>query len=137
MASFDKLRLGQFGLIVCLMFFSQVTHGAARTAKSSMSVKPTQCVAMKQGNACFVTVEVKWTLPNNGQYCLFSSQQKKAITCWNGKKRGAIELDVEALENVSFVIRAKNTQKPVLTGLIKMAWVYKKKGKPRTSWRLF
>jgi len=136
-ASIENSRLGQLGLLLCLVFFSQVTQAAPGTTQSLMSVKPKQCVAMKQGNACFVVVEVKWKLPRSGQYCLYSSQQKQAIECWSGQTQGRIELDVEARDNVSFVIRAKNAEQPLLSGLIKMAWVYKKKGKPRTSWRLF
>lgn len=132
-----QTRLWQLGLFLCLIICAQLVQARPLIPESFMSVAPQKCVAMKQGNSCFVTVEVEWQLPNTGHYCLHSSQQKQEIECWDGKSQGRVELDIKALNNVTFIIRAKDGEQPLLSGLIKMAWVYKKKGKPRRSWRLF
>lgn len=123
--------------IVCMLAMSKPTSAAPGMPEESLSVNPQQCVAMKQGTPCFTTVEVRWHLPQSGHYCLHSSQQQQALRCWKNQAQGHTELEIKAIDNVTFSVRRIDDSKVLVSGFIKLAWVYKKKGRPRTSWRLF
>ena len=117
--------------------FSGGALAAPATPEPLMSVEPTQCVAMKQGNPCYIMVTVSWNMHDAGDYCLHSTMQKQAIRCWNNQTSGQAELDIKTTHNVAFSIRQRANETALATDMLKLAWVYKKKGKPRTSWRLF
>ncbi|MCG7532388.1 DUF3019 domain-containing protein [Psychrobium sp. MM17-31] len=131
--------------IVMTVFAFLVTVGSLTSAAQAMPatpdpklvVQPEQCVAMKQGNPCFASVEIAWKMPEQGHYCLYSNMQQQAIRCWKNHNAGQAEFEVKATNNVVFTIRQANEESVLATGLMKLAWVYKKKGQPRRSWRLF
>lgn len=126
-----------FTLLFTTYLFANSVSAAPATPEPTMSVQPAQCVSMKQGNPCYVTVEISWNMHDTGHYCLHSTMQKQPIQCWQNQHSAQTEIDIKTSKNVAFSIRQFNHEATLATGFLKLAWVYKKKGKPRTSWRLF
>jgi len=105
--------------------------------ETQLAVTPKQCVALLQGQTCYVTVELNWQVINKGNYCIYSSQQQDPIQCWDSKRQGEVKREFSAKSNLRFFLRQINTRTNLAKAEVKMAWVHKKKGKPRKSWRMF
>jgi hypothetical protein len=139
-----------------LMFMSPI-QAEPTDSNAWLKIIPEQCVALLQGQECYVNVELKWETTASGDYCLYSSLNMKALRCWENKKTGEFKQEFSSKNNIKFYLihkkhldnnKEKAQQNGQITSLnhslndiasaeIKMAWVHKKKGKPRTSWRMF
>lgn len=106
-------------------------------AETKLTIVPEQCVALLQGQACYVTVELNWQTPIIGDYCLYSSLDTHPIQCWRDKKMGMLKQEFVSKNNIEFFLRSPSSKENIANIEIKMAWVHKKKGRPRTSWRMF
>ncbi|WP_232771478.1 DUF3019 domain-containing protein [Colwellia sp. 12G3] len=122
-------------LLMLLLAISSVAN--ATEIQASMNVSPEQCVAMRQGQACYVSVELSWQVDTPGNYCLYTTGDAKALNCWINKNTGELKKSFDSKVNVEFSLRRQNESLSVATAVVKMAWVHKKKGQPRKSWRIF
>jgi hypothetical protein len=102
-----------------------------------ISVKPGQCVALNQGNLCYIDIEISWSVPELGNYCLFSSQQEAPLQCWENVQLGIFAREIAAKENVLFLLKPKGRELIVGATKLEMAWVYKKNNRSHSSWRMF
>ena len=109
----------------------------ASQPKVSLTVSPEQCVAMQQGQNCYVAVELFWQAQVEGNYCLYSSATKQPLQCWHNSIDGRLKKEFTTKTNLLFFLKKQNETHSIATVKVKMAWVHKKKGKPRMSWRLF
>jgi hypothetical protein len=110
---------------------------APLNVEPKLTIVPEQCVALIQGQACYVTVELNWRTPVAGDYCLYSSLNTDPIKCWLDKEIGRLKQEFVSKNNIEFFIIKLSTKENIANVEIKMAWVHKKKGRPRTSWRMF
>lgn len=129
------LQIKTSGLLMLLLAISSVAN--ATEIQASMKVSPEQCVAMRQGQACYVSVELSWQVDTPGNYCLYTSGSSKALNCWVNTTTGELKKSFDTKVNVEFSLRHQNESLSVATAVVKMAWVHKKKGQPRKSWRIF
>ncbi|WP_168203974.1 DUF3019 domain-containing protein [Aliikangiella coralliicola] len=106
-------------------------------ANAELEIKPGQCVALHQGQECYVDVEFSWKVGQQGDYCLYSSQQKPALKCWRKKQNGWFKREIVANENVMFFLKAADSQVILATSELEMAWVYKKNSRSHSTWRMF
>ena len=104
---------------------------------AELALSPNQCIALHQGQKCYVDIEVSWVAQRQADYCLFSSQQQRPLMCWSDKATGSFKQEVIALKNVSFRLRQTGREKILGSGELEMAWVYKKNSRARSSWRMF
>jgi hypothetical protein len=125
-----------FGVILFTTLSFQV-HAKPLNVEPKLTIMPEQCVALLQGQACYVTVELSWQTPVSGDYCLYSSLDTLPLKCWRDKKIGMLKQEFVSTNNIKFFLRVFNSKKNIANIEIKMAWVHKKKGRPRTSWRMF
>jgi hypothetical protein len=112
-------------------------NAQAREAEEVISISPKQCVALNQGSLCYVDVEITWTLQEQGNYCLYSSQQEASLQCWQRKRAGEFEREIVAKENVVFSLKPQNSQIILGSAKLEMAWVYKKNNRSHSTWRMF
>lgn len=103
---------------------------------NALSVTPNQCVALTQGQKCYVDAKVSWTLPTQGNYCLYSSEQEAPLICWQQKSAGTINKEFASDKNIVFKLKSEQ-KKTVATSQLKITWVHQKKGQPRMWWRVF
>ena len=122
-------------LLILLLAISSVAN--ATEIQASMMVSPEQCVAMRQGQACYVSVQLSWLVATPGNYCLYTSGADKALNCWENTTEGELKKSFDSKVNLEFSLRRQNDSLSVATAVVKMAWVHKKKGQPRKSWRIF
>ena len=133
---FSLINTKVFGMILFIFMSSQVKANELKF-EPKLTIAPEQCVALLQGQACYVTVELNWQTAVLGDYCLYSSLNSRALECWRDKKMGELKQEFVSKANIEFFLRAQSSKENIATIEIKMAWVHKKKGKPRKSWRMF
>jgi hypothetical protein len=109
----------------------------ANANETTLHLNPPQCVAIHQGQTCYVDIELQWRAPSIGKYCLFSSQQSEPLRCWMQSDQGQFEREIVAQRNVVFFLRKEKNNDVLATRELEMAWVYKKSAKARSSWRMF
>lgn len=129
------LQIKTISLLMLLLVISSVAN--ATDIQASMQVSPDQCVAMRQGQACYVSVQLSWKVTSPGNYCLYTEGSTKALNCWENSTTGELKKSFDSKVNLTFSLRRQNESLSVATAVVKMAWVHKKKGTPRKSWRIF
>ena len=112
--------------------FAQEVQG-----KYLLIVEPEQCVAMRQGQLCYVDVKINWRAEQVGNYCLFSSLQTNALRCWSNEQSGTFQQELSADENIVFSLKKEGLSSDLITQEIEMAWVYDKSTRKNISWRMF
>ena len=127
------LHMSAVLLIVCASAASAV-EGAI---SAKLVLTPEQCIALHQGQKCYVDIEINWVTQRQADYCLFSSQQQEAIMCWEGKTAGTFKREIVAIDNVYFQLKQTGRVDVLSSGELEMAWVYKKNTRARSSWRMF
>lgn len=102
----------------------------------SLTLTPTKCVSLHQGQVCYADVAVRWQSNANDSFCLFSTTQEHPLACWDNASAGTFEGEIASDSNVVFTLTNRNAVIPLATAEMKMAWVYKKK-RSSVSWRVF
>lgn len=102
-----------------------------------LKLTPQQCVALTQGQKCYVDATLLWETANKGNYCLYSSQQAEPLFCWQQKRQGQFKSEVGADKNVVFSLRLENSEQDTASQQLKVTWVHQKRGQPRLWWRIF
>lgn len=122
-------------LLVLLLAIHTIAN--ATDIEATMGVSPEQCVAMRQGQACYVSVRLTWQVDTPGNYCLYVQGKAKALNCWENTSIGEMKQSFNSKVNLEFTLRRQNDSSSLASAIVKMAWVHKKKGQARTSWRIF
>ena len=128
-------RMKNIMLMLMLLPISFLTN--ANDVNATMSVSPAQCVAMSQGQSCYVSVELTWQVAVPGNYCVYANDESNALRCWENSSGGELKKSFDSKVNLRFALRRQSDNEAIVASVVKMAWVHKKKGQPRTSWRLF
>ncbi len=123
-------------IIYSLAFSNQVVAKDNSTAYS-LSIEPQQCVAMRQGQLCYVDVKIAWRAGQTGSYCLFSSLHQEALQCWSNAVIGTFQQEMSAQENIVFSVKRQGSSISLISKELKMAWVYDKSTRKNISWRMF
>jgi hypothetical protein len=122
-------------LMVILLLVSIIAD--ATELEASMKISPDKCIVMSQGQSCYVVVELNWHIASSGDYCLYLVGEQKPLTCWSNSDKGEFSKAFTSKDNLVFSLQRENEAVSLLTAMVKIAWVHKKKGQPRKSWRLF
>ena len=117
--------------------YAPLSFAKEEQTKYSLIIEPDQCVAMRQGQLCYVDVKINWRAEHLGNYCLFSSLQPNALRCWANVKSGKFQRDMSADENILFSLRKQENKDDLIIKEIEMAWVYDKNTRKNISWRMF
>lgn len=117
--------------------YSPLIFAKETQEKYLLIVEPEQCVAMRQGQLCYLDVKMSWRAEQVGDYCLFSSLQPKALRCWSNMKSGELQQEMSADENIVFSLKKQGRASDLITQEVEMAWVYDKNTRKNISWRMF
>ncbi len=123
-------------LIICGLLLWP-TYLYADEPQVELILKPNQCVAMQQGQQCYVDIVFSWKSTQVSDYCLYSSQDQRALKCWQSTEHGFFGAEIESNKNVRFYIKHPESQRILATAELEMAWVYKKTNRSNVSWRMF
>lgn len=109
----------------------------AQSETDLFNVKPNRCIALHQGQTCFMSVRFEWQTPETGDYCLFDDFNSSPLICWSGNGLASFRHEFESSKNVVYEIREKQNQQLILQTLVKISWVYKSNNRSKSRWRLF
>lgn len=115
----------------------QLTTAPVVINSVSMTVSPNQCVAMTEGQTCYVDIELNWQSKDVGNFCIFSSLNADTLQCWTQASQGSYQLELASKRNVIFSIKRQGDVTVLGKVEVEMAWVHKRRGKPTNWWRLF
>jgi hypothetical protein len=102
-----------------------------------LTIKPTQCVSLRQGQSCFVTADISWQVAKTDDYCLYSTEKITPLKCWLSVNAGHFIEDIELKENITFTLKAQNDTRSIVSEVLELAWVYKAQRLSHSSWRVF
>lgn len=99
-----------------------------------LQLSPEKCVSLRQGQTCYLDIELNWSAKVAGRYCIFASTLQQPLRCWDASQKGQLITEFASNENTWFYL--KKEQETLAQVELKMAWVYKRKRSP-SSWRVF
>jgi len=124
-------------LTIALCVFASNIRANAQPLQASLKLKPNQCVAMHQGQKCYVDLDISWSVNIQGSYCLFESTKVLPLQCWDNSNKGKFSQEIILNENVTFHLKQQSTERVIADAEIELAWIYKKDSRAHLSWRMF
>lgn len=124
-------------LFASVVFFNSSAASQELKELSKIEIKPDKCVSMRQEQTCYIFAQITWQVPQKDEYCLYSSQQDKALKCWRSVNHGMLEQDFVLEHDITFTLRATGHAEAILSAQLSLAWVYKKQKLSHSSWRVF
>jgi len=123
--------------LLALYMAASAVSSHADSSSSTLTVKPSRCIALQKGQTCYATLSFNWTTPADGEYCLFDEHMEKPMICWTGNTLLAYNHEFKSKKNVNYHIRLRQGQLSISSTLVKISWVYKPNTKNTSRWRLF
>ena len=130
-------RISHWLSVVVVVFIQASTIQSVQADTIELTMTPSSCVALNQGQLCYQTISVKWQVPLQAEYCLFQRPSIKPLACWNSSRSGKAELEFESAETVIYDLKLSGSTQAIAETEIEVTWVYSKRKRRRTSWRLF
>ncbi len=126
-------------LLYCLLVLTPVKANEVSTLESKpvdFTALPEQCVTLRQGRACFATVELQWQSPSKHSFCLYQEGKKKQLGCWQNNNNVQIKVEFESNKTVKYQLRALSDNKVIAETQVEVSWQHKNTSRKR-RWRLF
>jgi hypothetical protein len=122
-----------------LLWTFAISNSLAQEQKQAgnLTISPKQCVALNQGNTCYIDVDVSWQTDLSDDYCLYVDDIEKPLICWEQASQGEYQLDLSSKQNIVISLKSKTTDRQVASAELEIAWVYKKNNRRHSSWRMF
>ena len=124
-------------ILLSLLFTSISASADDVTTLPKLVIKPKQCVSIRQGQNCFVNVDINWQVVKTGDYCLYSTQESTALKCWSNSNIGNFQVDFIVNQNVTFILKSQTNNVPIVSSVLELAWVHKTQRLSHSSWRVF
>ncbi|PHI37423.1 hypothetical protein CBQ28_08625 [Pseudoalteromonas sp. GCY] len=97
------------------------------------TVKPGQCVALEQGQQCFIDLSVTWQTSVTGNFCLHADE--KELVCWQQQKTASWQGEI--LVEKDLLITLEDNKDILASYALQYAWVFKQQKSNAVRWRLF
>jgi len=102
-----------------------------------LQLKPNRCVALHQGQVCYQTIQLLWSAPQAGHYCLHQENVAQPLHCWQSVNAGEYRYEFASDTSVQLQLVDAQTKTVVAQAGLEVAWVYKANTRRQTHWRLF
>lgn len=122
------------GLVIVLASMNPFGVAAEQYPAAGFTVSPKQCTALKQGDICYLNLQVSWQLTLQQNYCLFANEQK--LHCWHSMQQGQWQQDFTMQQDLVITLRTSDRQ-VLHSQTIRYAWMYKKNNSKAMRWRMF
>ncbi|MCP4988113.1 MAG: DUF3019 domain-containing protein [Colwellia sp.] len=126
-------------LLFSFLYVSAVNADENKTLASTkvdFTALPEQCVTLRQGRACFATVELKWQSVSKQSFCLYQEGKEKQLGCWQNNNNIQVKVEFESNKSVKYQLRTKSTDKVIAETQVEVSWQHKSTSRKR-RWRLF
>lgn len=134
--SINKAALHRLSIVFSLLF-STFLYADDSDHGFYIILKPEQCVAVHQGNDCFINLDVFWHGDQPLNACIFMSTEKRPIACWKNQYEGRVIRELATKENVTFTLKTEDEVITLASETLIVSWVYRKNTRSQTSWRMF
>lgn len=102
-----------------------------------LSLKPKECVVLKEGDKCYSSVKVKWIASEPGSFCLFRTPSDIKLKCWEDVSEGQFTEDLVMDEQVEYYLVLADSYEILSREILTFSWVHKKSSRPEHTWRIF
>ncbi|MBQ4877873.1 DUF3019 domain-containing protein [Pseudoalteromonas luteoviolacea] len=116
------------------VFFLTPALALAASNEPQFTIKPEQCVALEQGQECYIDVSASWQTNSIGNYCLFANEQQ--LHCWQNVAHGKWKSEIMMTDNLAVSLK-NGSEEIIFTKTIEYAWIYKKRKSKAVRWRMF
>lgn len=126
-------------LLYSLLILTPVKAEEVKTLTNkalNFTALPEQCVTLRQGRACFATVELQWHSTSKHSFCLYQEGKKKQLGCWQNNNNVQIKVEFESNKNVKYQLRTLDDDKVIAETQVEVSWQHKSTSRKR-RWRLF
>jgi hypothetical protein len=125
-------------LLYCLLVCEQVNATDLKKIKSKVTFTalPEQCVTLREGRACFATVELQWQSPSKHSFCLYQEGKEKQLGCWQNNDKVQIKIEFESNKSIKYQLRAVIDNTVIAETKVEVSWQHKNTTRKR-RWRLF
>ena len=126
-------------LLFSLLVICPVMADESETFNSgevTFTALPEQCVTLRQGRACFATVELQWQSLAKESFCLYQEGKKKQLGCWQNNNKVQIKVEFESNKTIKYQLRTVSEYKVIAETQVEVSWQHKNTARKR-RWRLF
>lgn len=102
-----------------------------------LQLKPNRCVALHQGQVCYQDIQLLWSAPQAGHYCLHQQNVAQPLHCWQNVNAGEFRYEFASDASVQLQLVNVQTKTVIAQAGLEVAWVYKTNTRRQTHWRLF
>lgn len=132
------VRVCRFKLLLISVFSANAFASAPDlTEINILTITPTRCVALRQGQTCYLEADVKWKASKAGNYCLANLTTGVLVQCWKNQSSGDLILDFEGVSSNDFALREESQSTDLAKGQIMVAWVFSSSKRNKSNWKLF
>jgi hypothetical protein len=124
-----------FSLLISSHVYSAELKAIKKT-EVAFTALPEQCVTLREGRACFATVELQWQSPTKHSFCLYHEGKNKQLGCWKNNDNVQIKIEFESNKSVKYQLRAVSDNKVIAETKVEVSWQHKNTTRKR-RWRLF
>lgn len=127
-------------LMICSIFLLIVNTVQADdnfAEAAQLQLKPNRCVALHQGQVCYQKIQLSWSVPQAGNYCLYQQYTDAPLFCWQDVSAAEYEYEFSSDTSVQLRLVNVDTKTSLATASLEVAWVYKASTRRKTHWRLF
>lgn len=128
-----QIQLVLFGLLGVNVF----ANSPSQTGANILTITPTRCVALRQGQTCYLEAEITWKTSKKGNYCLINLTTGGIGKCWQNQSSGKLLLDFEGISSNDFALREESQSTDLANGQIMVAWVFSSSKRNKSNWKLF
>jgi Protein of unknown function (DUF3019) len=131
----------QYQFILALFLLCIVKNGFAESENPDkavvLSIKPKECVVLKEGDKCYAKVRIHWQLDNSGSFCLLRTPGDIQLQCWKGASEGNFSENLVMNESVEYYLVDADSSAILIKKSLTLSWVYEKSMRSEHTWRLF
>jgi hypothetical protein len=126
-------------LLYSLLGFNPAMANEANMLKveaEGFTALPEQCVTLRQGRACFATIELQWQSSSKQSFCLYQEGHNKQLGCWQNNNKVQIKVEFESNKSIKYQLRTISDDKVIAETQVEVSWQHKNTSRKR-RWRLF
>ncbi|HTF94564.1 MAG TPA: DUF3019 domain-containing protein [Cellvibrio sp.] len=130
----------KYQFIAAVWFFSMAQSSIANEQEKNsitLSLKPKECVVLKEGDKCYASVKIKWSSKNARAICLYRTPDQIQLECWESVNEGQFTEDLVMVEPVEYYLIPTNGSEILTSETVNLSWVHGKSNRPEHTWRLF
>lgn len=133
----NKLYFRPWVAAAAILALVGVVQAEADELSPNLTVHPTQCVVLEEGQKCHAKVQVEWSTELPVSVCLHNSLVQKPVRCWEDTIEGAYQEKVIARSSVYYFLKPVTGDEVLAEAELNVAWVYRESRRPSRQWRLF